>query len=253
MKKLLHFVVCLVASLATSMAFANAIAYSVSGNVTAKSGTAAARVVRTGDTLRAGDTVATAARSSAVLRFEDKQITALGANSRMVIQTFEYDAPAQTGNVVLNLLSGGMRAITGLIGRFQPQRVTYRAGNFTIGIRGTDVNIATDGGNAVVTVTEGLISFTFGTQTITVPAGDGVNAKTDGTFQQAAIAAIVAQLQATPQGQELLNSLQGLDTIAAAVSQAAAGQSGSLAGSAGATPGPFGPVGAGGGGSASKR
>ncbi len=257
MKRLLQCVVGLVASLATSLVFANATAFSVSGNVTAKSGAAPARVVRMGDTVRAGDTVSTAARSSAVLRFEDGQIAALGANSRMVIQTFEYNAQAKSGNVVLNLLSGGMRAITGLIGRFQPQRVTYRAGNYTIGIRGTDVNIATDGGNAVVTVTEGLISFTFGTQTITVPAGDGVNAKTDGTFQQAAIDAIVAQLQATPEGQQLLNSLQGLDTIAAAVSQAAAGQSGSLdgsfGGSAGSTPGPFAPPGAGGGGTASKR
>ncbi|MGE0357608.1 MAG: FecR domain-containing protein [Burkholderiales bacterium] len=260
MKRLLQFVVGMLAALATSNALANATAFSVSGNVSAQAGVAAARVVRQGDTLRAGETVSTGPRSSAVLRFEDGQIAALGANSRMVIQAFEYDAQAKSGNILLNLLQGGMRAVTGLIGRAQPQRVTYRAGNYTIGIRGTDVNIATDGGNAVVTVTEGLISFSFGTQTITVPAGDGVNAKSDGSFQAAAIATIVEQLQATPQGRQLLDSIQGLQSIQDAVARAAAGQAGTLtpgegfaSGFVGATPGPTGPTGAGGGGSASAR
>jgi len=250
MKRILVWVLGVMASLATSLVFANATAFSVSGNVSAQTGAAAARVVRQGDTLRAGDTVITGAASSAVLRFEDGQIAALSANSRMVIQAFEYNEQAKTGNIVLNLLSGGMRALTGLIGRNQPSRVTYKAGNYTIGIRGTDVEIATDGGNVVVTVTEGVISFTFGTQTITVPAGDGVNARTDGTFQAAAIATIVNQLQATPEGQRLLNSLGGIPTITAAVGQAAAGREGAFSG---VTPGPSGPAGTGGGGTASTR
>jgi hypothetical protein len=243
----------LMVSLATSLVFANATASSVTGNVSAQTGTAAARVVREGDTVRAGDTVFTGARSSAVLRFEDGQIAALGPNSRMVIQAFEYNAQAKTGNIVLNLLSGGMRAITGLIGRSQPQRVTYKAGNYTIGIRGTDVNIATDQGNVVVTVTDGLISFTFGTQTITVPAGDGVNARTDGTFQQAAIAQIIQQLQSTPEGQQLLNSIQGVQTLQAAIAAAAAGREGAVITPGTPTPNPSGPTGTAGGGSASQR
>ncbi len=253
MKRLMVWVLGLMASLATSLVFANATASSVTGNVSAQTGTAAARVVREGDTVRAGDTVFTGARSSAVLRFEDGQIAALGPNSRMVIQAFEYNAQAKTGNIVLNLLSGGMRAITGLIGRSQPQRVTYKAGNYTIGIRGTDVNIATDQGNVVVTVTDGLISFTFGTQTITVPAGDGVNARTDGTFQQAAIAQIIQQLQSTPEGQQLLNSIQGVQTLQAAIAAAAAGREGAVITPGTPTPNPSGPTGTAGGGSASQR
>ena len=253
MKRLMVWALGLMASLATSLVFANATASSVTGSVSAQTGTAAARVVREGDTVRAGDTVFTGARSSAVLRFEDGQIAALGPNSRMVIQAFEYNAQAKSGNIVLNLLSGGMRAITGLIGRSQPQRVTYKAGNYTIGIRGTDVNIATDQGNVVVTVTDGLISFTFGTQTITVPAGDGVNARSDGTFQQAAIAQIVQQLQSTPEGQQLLNSIQGVQTLQAAISAAAAGREGAVITPGTPTPSPSGPTGTAGGGSASQR
>jgi hypothetical protein len=250
MKRIMVWVLGLMAALATSLVFANATAFSVSGNVSAQSGAAAARTVRQGDTLRTGDTVITGPGSSAVLRFEDGQIAAISANSRMLIQAYDFNAQAKSGNVVLNLLSGGMRAITGLIGRTSPQRVTYKAGNYTIGIRGTDVEIATDGGNVVVTVTEGVISLAFGTQTITVPAGDGVNARFDGTFQQAAIATIIQQLQATPEGQRLLNSLGGIPTITAAVGQAAAGREGAFSG---VTPGPSGPAGTGGGGTASTR
>ena len=252
MKRIMVWLVGLMATLATGLVFANATAFSVSGNVSAQTGTAAPRVVRQGDTVRTGDTVSTGPGSSAVLRFEDGEIAALSANSRMYIQAFEYNPQAKTGNIVLNLLRGGMRAVTGLIGRTQPTRVTYKAGNYTIGIRGTDVEIATDGGNVVVTVTEGLISFTFGTQTITVPAGDGVNARTDGTFQQAAIATIIQQLQATAAGQALLNSLGGIPALTGAVGQAAAGREGAFTGT-GPTPGPSAPTGSGGGGTASQR
>ncbi len=253
MKRMMAWVLGLVASLVATSVFANATATTVTGDVTAQTGSAAARVVRQGDILRMGDTVATGAGSNAVLKFEDGQIAALGPNSRMVITAYEYNAQASTGNVVLSLLRGGMRAITGLIGKSQPQKVTYKAGNFTIGIRGTDVYIATLDGDVVVTVEDGLISFTFGDRTITVRAGEGVNARRDGTFQQAAIATILQQLQSTPQGQQLLNSIQGVQTIQAAVSQAAAGQGGALGSGTGGTPGPSSPGGGGGGVTASNR
>jgi hypothetical protein len=150
-----------------------------------------------------------------------------------------------------------MRAITGLIGRRTPDRVSYRAATATIGIRGTDVKIATAGGIVVVTVTEGAISFTFAGQTITVPAGQGVNARTDGTFQQAAAAQILSQISPT-----LATLINGLTGLTALIQQAAAGtgrsggddgQQGPNTGSGQQTQGPNQPPGGGGGGSASVR
>lgn len=193
MKKLMVWVLGVMASLVTSFAFANATATSVSGTVSAQNG-AASRVVRQGDTLRAGEIVTTGAGSSAVLRFEDGQLAVLGANSKMQIQAFEYNPQAKTGNIVLNLLAGGMRAITGLIGQSNPQRVAYKAGNYTIGIRGTDVTIATAGGDVVVTVNSGSISFTIGGQTYTVTAGDGAF-MSGNTVRQDTISAIVNYVQ----------------------------------------------------------
>jgi hypothetical protein len=217
MKRALVWILGLMATLATTLAFANATATTVSGTVSAQTGSAASRVVRQGDTLRAGDTVSTGPASSAVLKFEDGQIAALGPNSRMVIQAFEYNAQAKTGNIVLNLLSGGMRAITGLIGKASPEKVTYRAGNYTIGIRGTTVDIATTAGNVVVTVNEGSITFTVGGKTYTVTAGNGAF-MSGNTVRTDTIEAIVNYVQAN---QPALNqSLEGAGRAGVDISQA---------------------------------
>jgi hypothetical protein len=249
MKRALVWILGLMATLATTLAFANATATTVSGTVSAQTGAAASRVVRQGDTLRAGDTVSTGPASSAVLKFEDGQIAALGPNSRLVIQAFEYNAQAQSGNIVLNLLSGGMRAITGLIGKTSPQRVTYRAGNYTIGIRGTTTDIATEAGNVVVTVSEGSITFTVGGQTYTVSAGNAAF-MSGTTVNTGTIAAIVNYVQ---QNQPALNnSLQGAGTAGVGITVP------STPGVTGAPPGATGtftgtittPPGSGGGGSA---
>lgn len=196
----------------------SAVATSVVGNVQVKTGNAAARPIRQGDEVNQGDTLSTGPASSLVVKFDDGQIAALTANSRMTITAYQYNPQAGTGNVLLSLIDGGMRAITGLIGRRSPNQVAYRAATATIGIRGTDVTIATAGGDVVVTVTEGAISFTFAGQTITIPAGQGVNAKTDGTFQQAAAAQILAQI--SPALAAAIGGLQGLTN---AINQAAPG------------------------------
>lgn len=254
MKRFMVWIFGLMAMLATTLVFANATAYSVSGNVTAQTGAASPRLVRQGDTVRAGDTVITGAASSAVLKFEDGQIAAIGANSRMFIQASDYNAQAQTGNIVLNLLQGGMRAITGLIGRNNPNKVTYRAGNYTIGIRGTDVNIATEGGNVVVAVNDGTISFTVGGQTYTVTAGQGAFIRADGTVRTDVISAIVSQVQSLAPALNAILQNTGSISVPFVVpsSTGTPGTSPEVV-TGTITPGPSGPSGSGGGGTASAR
>ena len=224
----LSAVLCLVLCMVCDMALAAAaVATTVNGTVQVQSGTAPARALRIGDGVEQGDTLTTGAASSVVLKFEDGQIVALSANARLVVFAYSYDAAApERGNVLLSLLNGGMRAITGLIGKRSPQQVAYRSANATIGIRGTDVIIVTDSGNLVVTVTDGEISFTFGGKTINVPAGQGVNASKDGTFQQGAAAEIARQLEATPEGRRVLDSINGLTGLARAIQEAAGAPAG---------------------------
>jgi hypothetical protein len=140
--------------------------------------------------------------------------------------------------VLLSLVNGGMRAVTGLIGKARPQAVEYRAAGATIGIRGTDVSFAVNGGNLIVNVESGLISFvsaTPGAAPISINAGAGVFAASSGqvtTGNAAAVAqALAAAVAATPAQAAALGNLAAAivavvpanSPVANAVSTAVAG------------------------------
>ena len=239
----------------TELVFASAVITSLTGSVQVQVGSAPGRSLRQGDQVNQGDTVSTGSASSVVLKFDDGSVAALTANSRMTITAYQYNQQSGTGNVLLSLIDGGMRALTGLIGRNNPDRVSYRAATATIGIRGTDVTIVTSAGNVVVSVTDGAISFTFGGQTIVIPAGQAIHLRPDGTFSRGTINQIQSQLSGTPLGQAILNALGGLVGLTNAINQASPGtpRSGDPQPGTGPTTGPTpgtpgGPPGGGGGG-----
>jgi hypothetical protein len=255
--KTISILLALVALAFAELASASAVVTSSTGTVQVRTGAAPARPLRTGDRVNQGDTVNTGPASSVVMKFDDGQVAALTANTSMTVTAYQYNAQAGNGNVLLSLITGGMRAITGLIGRNSPERVSYRAATATIGIRGTDVNIATAGGNVVVSVNAGSISFTFGGQTVEIPTGRAVHARPDGSFSQGAINQIQGQLQGTPLGQQILDALGGLAGLTNAINQAAPGTPPSGQGTApgegsgpgqGTPTGPTGPTGGGAGG-----
>jgi hypothetical protein len=159
MSVLVAFVALLFAECA--LAQSSAVVTSLTGTANVQTGPGAARALRLGDQVQQGDTVSTGAASSLVLKFDDGEVTALTQNSRMTITAYQYEPVSQTGNILLSLVTGGMRAITGLIGGNHPERVAYRAATATIGIRGTDVTIATDSTDVIVTVNTGAIVVTF--------------------------------------------------------------------------------------------
>jgi hypothetical protein len=242
-------------------AFASAVVTSVSGTSQVQVGSASPRTLREGDQVNQGDTVSTGSGSSVVLKFDDGSVTALTANSRMTVTTYQFNPTTSTGNVLLSLIDGGMRALTGLIGKNSPDKVSYRAATATIGIRGTDVTIVTVAGNVVVSVNDGAVSFTFQGQTVTIPAGQAVHARPDGTFSRGAINQVQSQLSQTPLGNQILAALGGLVGLTSAINQAAPGTpprqspqpgTGPTTGPTPGTPGTGGTGGGGGGGSPSK-
>ena len=223
MKKI-SFLLALIAVFFTGIALASAGVTTLNGTAQVQRGTAPAHALRLGDEVNQGDTISTGANSSIVLKFDDGHVAALTSNSRMTINAYEYDPQSQKGNVLLSLISGGMRTITGLIGHNSPERVAYRAANATIGIRGTDISIVTDLGTVVVTVNDGEISFKLDDCTITVPTGQGLNApqgvsgRPGCQFPLAAAQQIVAQLPAN-----LAAAIGGLQGLTDAINQAAPG------------------------------
>lgn len=172
----------------------SAVVTSVTGLAQVQTGPAAPRVLRQGDELSQGDTVSTGANSSVVLKFDDGEVAALTANSRMLVSNYNYNPGTGIGNVFLSLVSGGMRAVTGLIGRRTPSNVAYRAATATIGIRGTDATMVTNGTDVVVTVTEGSVIVKYQGAEFVVSAGNAIWLRPGANPVTGTIAAVTGQL-----------------------------------------------------------
>lgn len=176
MKTMMTWLLGLAMALLSGLALADAKVFSMTGTVSAATGAAPAQPVKVGDTIRVGQTAVTAANSTVVLQFPDGQLTALSPNTRMTIEQYQFNEQAKSGNILLNLVRGGMRAVTGLIGRTSPDKVAFKAGTATIGVRGTDLTIAFDGlgGPVLMTVSNGFATFTTPLGTVTIPAGSAI-------------------------------------------------------------------------------
>lgn len=92
--------------------------------------------VQTGDTLRVGEA------SNMQVRFTDAGITALRSNSELRIDDYKFEEKTNIGKSFFSLVKGGMRAITGLIGRYNRDNYAVKAATATIGIRGTHFVLA---------------------------------------------------------------------------------------------------------------
>lgn len=218
MKTMMTWLLGLAMALLSGMAFANAKVHSMTGTVSAAVGPAPARAVKAGDTIPAGQTVITAANSTVVLQFPDGHLAALTPNTRMTIEQYQYNEQAKSGNLLLNLISGGMRAITGLIGRSSPEKVSYKAATATIGIRGTDTTIVIAGQTVTVSVSNGAVTFRIGAQSVVIPAGSGVLTSTVvGAVQTITVQSTQAILDA-------VRAQPGGAAIEAVLAQATSGQ-----------------------------
>lgn len=95
-----------------------------------------------GSPLYPGDTIETGAASFAVLGFRDESRVTIQAQSRSRLEDFVFDErnPGD-GRFLLDLISGGLRAFTGLIGRANHDHVGIHTPAATIGIRGTGIDL----------------------------------------------------------------------------------------------------------------
>ncbi len=113
----------------------------LSGSVTVTPAGEAARVLAQGDAVREGDLIVTAANSETLIKLRDDTTLALRQNSQMRIAQFKFDkTPADS--FVTNLLKGTVRKVSGLIAKSQPRNVSVTTPTATIGIRGTDFEVA---------------------------------------------------------------------------------------------------------------
>jgi hypothetical protein len=130
-------------------AFAGALTASVqvlaepAGKVLAVAGSATierdgqAVTIQAGQPVESGDVLAVGAGSALQVRFTDESVVALRANSRFKIENYQFKKDADTDRSLFGLLKGGMRTVTGLIGKFNQRNYAVQTSTSTIGIRGT--------------------------------------------------------------------------------------------------------------------
>lgn len=91
-----------------------------------------------GAAIESGDEVATGPASAAQLRFTDGSVVAMRERSRFRVDAYRFTgADDGISQAVFSLLQGGLRTLTGLIGRTHRDRYGMRTQLATLGVRGT--------------------------------------------------------------------------------------------------------------------
>lgn len=93
--------------------------------------------LKTGDDVQAGDTVQVGPGSNVQLRFTDQSIVALRAGTVFRVEEYAFSGNNEQDRSVFSLLRGGLRTLTGLIGKASPKSYQVKTPTSTIGIRGT--------------------------------------------------------------------------------------------------------------------
>ncbi len=107
------------------------------GNASLAPAGAAPRVARVGDLISEGDVLVTTKDGELHMVMQDTGFMALRPNSRLVVMHYKADG-GDDDKGVFSLVAGGLRSITGWIGRFNTRAYQVRTPTATIGIRGTD-------------------------------------------------------------------------------------------------------------------
>lgn len=110
----------------------------VSGKVTVKSKRHNKPNLKRGSSVWTGDIIITGKDSSAQIRAGDGSFISLKQNSKFVIAAHKHTGPVEKQHSSLELVKGGMRAVTGLIGKNKPDNFRIKARGSTIGVRGTE-------------------------------------------------------------------------------------------------------------------
>ena len=110
----------------------------LSGTLTAKRADGSTKLFSTKSEVQEGDTLSTEQETYARIKFTDGAEVVLRPSSQLQVANYVFDeAKPQSDNIVLNMLKGGFRAVTGLVGKRNRDAVNYWTATAMIGIRGT--------------------------------------------------------------------------------------------------------------------
>ena len=119
------------------------------GEVSVLARDGAPRGVAKGDRVVEGETILTGPDGEVLLTTDDSGVLAIRPRSRLTIEAYKVNGNDKDA-VILNLLRGSLRSITGWISKSAPKNYRVTTNTATVGIRGTDheVAIVEEGDNA---------------------------------------------------------------------------------------------------------
>lgn len=175
------------ALLAPLLAFAQGTVQHLSGTLHVQRADGSIRLLSEKSQVLTGDVVSTERDSYAQIKMTDGGQITLRPNTQMRIEGYQFsEKEPEKDNFLFSLLKGGLRAVTGLIGK-RANRDAYklRTATATVGIRGTDFNAIEvppgAGGDAppagvYIVVTDGIVVIGAGGTDLLATAGQTVHA-----------------------------------------------------------------------------
>ncbi|WP_157730016.1 FecR domain-containing protein [Bacterioplanes sanyensis] len=130
----------------------------VRGDVTAIDAEGAARSLGRRDPVYVTDTLRTAADGKVQIRFVDNALLALKPNTELRISTYQVTPGESGGTILMELVEGGFRTLTGSIGKGDKSDYEVRTPVASIGIRGTLYSIMLQEQALLAGVWEGAIA-----------------------------------------------------------------------------------------------
>ncbi|MYN38869.1 iron dicitrate transport regulator FecR [Duganella sp. FT109W] len=110
----------------------------LSGPLMAKRADGAVRILSMKSEVESGDTLVTEKNTYAMVKFIDNSEITLKPSTTFKVENFAYDADKPDGdNASFNLVKGGLRSVTGLLGKRNKEKFSLKTPSATIGIRGT--------------------------------------------------------------------------------------------------------------------
>ena len=175
-KKILQAICFSIAVIASGAAAAAPVGYvhEVKGSVSLRDAGKPAAQAKAGDTFEQGATFITAADGQITLKFEDGEIAILSPNTQFIATTYVYNKnKVADGNIVFNLLRGGLRFVSGVMTETNPSKFAVRTPTATAGVRGSAglIMVSQDGQSVTAVTSKGVLTLTVGTQTVTLPVG----------------------------------------------------------------------------------
>ena len=126
-------------ALLSGLVLANGTISQMSGTLSVRKGDGTVRILSQTSEIQPGDTVNTQRDSYAQIKFPDGGQITLKPNTSVKLDSFNFSlAEPKADSMLFGLLKGGMRAVTGLVGkRGDPDAYKMNTATATIGIRGT--------------------------------------------------------------------------------------------------------------------